>query len=94
MTNTPVSYLSNIRSSSQSGGETASQDTINAHLYWWVSTCLARGERHLDTMVVTAPYHLKLAFGCYDAMAAEIEMTVQRIWTDIAMKRLLGTPRG
>lgn len=24
-------------------------------------------------MAVTAPYHLKLAFGCYDAMADEIE---------------------
>jgi hypothetical protein len=89
MTDTPVSYLNDIKFANQSIGETSGQDTINACLYWWVSTCLARGEQHLDTMVVTAPYHLKLAFGCYDAMADEIEITVQRIWTDIAMKRLL-----
>lgn len=88
MTNTPVSYLSGSRFSSQSG-KTSDQDIINVHLYWWVSTCLARGEQHLDTMVVTAPYHLKLAYGCYDAMAHEIEITVQQIWTDIARKRLL-----
>ena len=66
----------------------ASAATVNAHLYQWVSTCLDRGEQHLDTMVVTAPDGLKLAFSCYDAMADEIEMTVQRIWTDIAIKRL------
>ena len=89
MTNTPVSDLSDIKSAIQSGSETFSQDTINACLYWWVSTCLDHGEQHLDTMVVTAPFHLKLAFGCYDAMANEIEITVQRIWRDIAMKRLL-----
>ena len=93
MTNTPVSYLSDNQVAIQ-GGKISGQDTINAHLYWWVSTCLAHGEQHLDTMVVTAPDGLKLAFGCYDAMADEIEMTVQRIWTDIAMKRLLGAPSG
>lgn len=87
MTNTPVSYLSDNQLAIQ-GGKTSDQDTINAHLYWWVSTCLAHGEQHLDTMVVTAPDGLKLAFGCYDTMADEIEMTVQRIWTDIAIKRL------
>jgi hypothetical protein len=89
MTNTPVSYLSDPKFASQSGSETSRQDTINTCLHRWVSTCLYRGEQHLDTMVVTAPYHLKLPFDCYDAMADEIEMTVQRIWTDIAMKRLL-----
>ena len=94
MTNTPVSYLSAPKFAIQSGGKISRYDTINACLYWWVSTCLDRGEQHLDTMVVTAPYHLKLAFGCYDAMADEIEITVQRIWTDIAMKRLLGAPSG
>ena len=87
MTNTPVSSLSDNQVAIQ-GGKSSGQDTINAHLYWWVSTCLAHGEQHLDTMVVTAPDGLKLAFGCYDAMADEIEMTVQRIWTDIAIKRL------
>ena len=61
MTNTPVSYLSNNQVAIQ-GGKTSSQDTINAHLYQWVSTCLDRGEQHLDTMVVTAPEGLKLAF--------------------------------
>lgn len=89
MTNTPVSYLSDTEFASQRVGGTSGQDTISASLYWWVSTCLDRGEQHLDTMVVAAPYHLKLAFGCYDAMADEIEITVQRIWTDIARKRLL-----
>ena len=88
MINTPVSYLSDTKFPDRSG-KTFGQDTINAHLYWLVSTCLDRGEQHLDTMVVTAPCHLKLAFGCYDAMADQIEITVQRIWTDIAMKRLL-----
>lgn len=72
MTNTPVGYLSGSRFSRQNG-ETSGQDIIHAHLYWWVSTCLDRSEQHLDTMAVTAPYHLKLAFGCYDAMADEIE---------------------
>ena len=90
MTNTPVSYLSDNQVASQ-GGKTSGKDTINAYLYWWVSTCLAHGEQHLDTMVVTAPDDLKLAFGCYDAMADEIEMTVQRIWTDIAIKKLRTT---
>ena len=89
MTNTPVGYLNDPKFAIRSGGKTSGQDTISACLYWWVSTCLDRGEQHLDTMVVTAPDGLKLAFGCYDAMADEIEMTVQRIWTDIAMKRLL-----
>ena len=88
MTNTPVSYLSAPKFAIQSGGKISRYDTINACLYWWVSTCLDRGEQHLDTMVVTAPCHLKLAFGCYDAMADEIEMTVQRIWTDIATRKL------
>lgn len=88
MTSTPVSYVSGSRFTSQSG-QSSSQDIINAHLYWWVSTCLDRGEQQLDTMVVTAPYHLKLAYGSYDAMADEIEITVQQIWTDIARKRLL-----
>lgn len=93
MTNMPVGYLSGSRFS-RHNGETSGQDIIHAHLYWWVSTCLDRSEQHLDTMVVTAPYHLKLAFGCYDAMADEIEITVQQIWTDIAIKRLLGVPSG
>jgi transposase len=48
----------------------------------------------LDTMVVTAPDGLKLAFGCYNAMADEVEMTVQQILADIAMRRLLGASSG
>jgi hypothetical protein len=45
--------------------------------------------QHLDTMVVTAPAELKAEFGCYEAMAAEIEIVVQRIWTDTARERLM-----
>lgn len=40
-------------------------------------------------MVATAPADLKAELGCYEAMADEIEIVVQRIWADIARKRLL-----
>ncbi len=39
-------------------------------------------------MIVTAPASLKSAFCCYDVMAEEIEVVVQRIWWDIAVKRM------
>ena len=88
MTDTPVSYLSNTHSPNQSG-ETPAQHDLDASLYEWISACLDDGVRHLDTMVVTAPIDLKAEFGCYDAMADAIEIVVQRIWTDVARKRLL-----
>ncbi|GGF79942.1 hypothetical protein GCM10011402_35700 [Paracoccus acridae] len=57
-------------------------------LYLWVSACLDDGVQELDTMIVTAPASLKSAFCCYDVMAEEIEVVVQRIWWDIAVKRM------
>ena len=88
MTDTPFIYLNDKHFVRQSG-ETSSQDDLDACLYRWVSVCLDEGVQHLDTMVVTAPTDLKAEFGCYDAMADEIEIVVQRIWTDIARKLLL-----
>lgn len=44
--------------------------------------------QELDTIIMTAPGSLKAQFCCYDVMADEIEMVVQRIWTVLAMQRM------
>ena len=87
MTDTPVIFLSDSDLAGQHG-ETFPQADIQARLYGWVRACLDDGVQHLDTMVVTAPDKLKVEFGCYEAIADEIEIVVQRIWTDMARERL------
>lgn len=57
------------------------------HLHLWVSACLESGVQELDRMIVTAPSDLQKAYPCYGSMADEIEITVQRIWWDIATRR-------
>jgi hypothetical protein len=57
-------------------------------LHLWVSACLEGGMQELDRMIVTALSDLRTAYPCYDSMADEIEISVQRIWWDIAIKRM------
>ena len=64
---------------------------MEASLDLWVSACLEAGVQDLDTMIMTAPASLKSAFCCYDVMADEMEIVVQRIWRDIARKRMRGS---
>lgn len=86
MTDMPLSALSD----DHSAGESAqTKDDLDACLLGWVRACLENGEQDLDRMIVTAPDTLKAAFGCYDAMADEIEATIQRLWRDMARTRLL-----
>ncbi|GGF74070.1 hypothetical protein GCM10011402_28370 [Paracoccus acridae] len=87
MTDTTISHSRAAYSSNQSG-EAAAQDDLATFLRGWVSACLGDGVQELDTMIVTAPASLKSAFCCYDVMAEEIEVVVQRIWWDIAVKRM------
>ncbi|GGF81397.1 hypothetical protein GCM10011402_37550 [Paracoccus acridae] len=70
------------------GYEASVQDYTEAHLHLWVSACLGDGVQELDTMIVTAPDSLRSQFRCYDVMADEIEIVVQRIWRDIARMRM------
>jgi hypothetical protein len=90
MPNRPISFSRAAYSTSQ-GWETAAQDNLATFLRGWVSACLDDGVQELDTMIVTAPASLKAKFCCYDVMADEIEIVIQRIWWDIAVKRLRGT---
>jgi hypothetical protein len=87
MTDRPVSFL-NANHSTSRGGETSAQDNLHNVLRGWVSACLDDGVQELDTMIMSAPDRLRSEFCCYDVMADEIEIVVQRIWTDIAMKRM------
>ena len=87
MTETTVSHLCAAYSSKQ-GGQAAAHDDLATFLRGWVSACLDDGVQELDTMIVTAPDSLKAEFCCYDVMADEIEIAVQRIWTDIARQRM------
>ena len=59
-----------------------------AWLHLWISACLEAGVQELDTMIMTAPGSLRSRFCCYDVMADEIEVVVQRIWTVLAMQRI------
>ena len=87
MTDTPVSFPSADPSTRQ-GSEASAQDDLAPLLREWVSVCLDDGVQELDTMIVTAPDSLRSHFCCYDVMAEEIEIVVQRIWTDLAMQRM------
>ena len=68
--------------------EASVQDYTEAHLHLWVSACLEDDVQDLDTMIVTAPESLRSQFCCYDVMADEIEIVVQRIWRGIARMRM------
>ena len=68
--------------------EASVQDYTEAHLHLWVSACLKDNVQDLDTMIMTAPGSLRSRFCCYDVMADEIEIVVQRIWRDIGRKRM------
>ena len=68
--------------------EASVQDYTEAHLHLWVSACLEAGMQEVDRMIVTAPSDLRMAYPCYDVMADEIEISVQRVWCDIARKRM------
>lgn len=92
MADTTINHLRTAYSSKQ-GGEAAAHDDLATFLRRWVSACLDDGVQELDTMIVTAPDSLKAEFCCYDVMAEEIEIVVQRIWTDIARQRMLACTR-
>jgi hypothetical protein len=62
------------------GYESSAQGHPETQLHLWVSACLEGGVQELDRMIVTAPASLKSVFCCYDVMADEIEIVVQRIW--------------
>lgn len=68
--------------------EASVQDYTEAHLHLWVSACLEDDVQDLDAMIVTAPESLRSQFCCYDVMADEIEIVVQRIWRGIARMRM------
>lgn len=87
MTDTTVSH-SRAAYSSKQGGQAAAHNDLATFLRGWVNACLADGVQELDTMIVTAPDSLRSHFCCYDVMADEIEIVVQRIWWDIAVKRM------
>lgn len=87
MTDTPVSFL-NASHSASLDHKASVQDDLHDVLQGWVSACLDNGVQELDTMIMTAPGSLKAKFCCYDVMADEIEMVVQRIWTVLAMQRV------
>lgn len=70
------------------GYEAFVRSFTQTRLHLWVSACLEGGMQELDKMIVTAPSDLRMAYPCYDSMADEIEITVQRIWTDIAIRRM------
>ena len=87
MTDSPVS-VSRAASSPSQGREPAAQDDLATVLRGWVSACLDNGVQELDVMIMTAPDSLRSEFCCYDVMADEIEIVVQRIWWDIAVKQM------
>ncbi|MCZ0963072.1 hypothetical protein [Paracoccus benzoatiresistens] len=70
------------------GYETSVRGQTETQLHLWVSACLEDSVQELDRMIVTAPSDLRMAYPCYDSMADEIEITVQRIWWDIAIRRM------
>jgi hypothetical protein len=57
-------------------------------LHLWVSAYVDAGVQELDWMIQTAPSDLRMVYPCYDSMADEVEISVHRIWRDIAMRRL------
>ena len=87
MIDKPVSFSSADPSTRQDGAASA-QDDLATLLRGWVRACLDDGVQELHTMIMTASDSLKSEFGCYDVMADEIEIAVQRIWTDIARQRM------
>ena len=70
------------------GYEASAQGYAETRLHLWVSACLDDGVQELDRMIQAAPLDLRMAYPCYDSIADEIEISVQRIWWDIAMKRM------
>ena len=70
------------------GHEASVRGYTETRLHLWVSACLEDGVQELDRMIVTAPADLRMAYPCYDSMADEIEIVVQRIWWDIGIKRM------
>ena len=70
------------------GYEASFRGHTETQLHLWVSACLDDGVQELDRMIQAAPLDLRMAYPCYDSMADEIEISVQRIWWDIAMKRM------
>lgn len=68
--------------------ESSAQGNTASRLHLWVSACLEAGMQEVDRMIVTAPSDLRMAYPCYDVMADEIEISVQRVWCDIARKRM------
>ena len=70
------------------GYEASLRGHTETRLHLWVSACLEGGVQELGKMIVTAPSDLRMAYPCYDSMADEIEITVQRIWWDIAIRRM------
>lgn len=70
------------------GFETSVLGYTEAQLQLWVSACLEGGVQELDRMIATAPANVRMAYPCYGSMADEIEITVLRIWRDIAIKRM------
>ena len=70
------------------GYEASAQGYAETQLHLWVSDCLHNGVQELDRMIQTAPLDLRMAYPCYDSIADEIEISVQRIWWYLAMKRM------
>ena len=70
------------------GYEASAQGYAETQLHLWVSACLDDGVQELDRMIQAAPLELRMAYPCYDSMADEIEISVQRIWWDIAKRRM------
>ena len=68
--------------------ESFAQGHTETQLHLWVSACVNAGVQELDKMIQTAPLDLQMAYPCYDSMADEIEISVQRIWWDIALRRM------
>jgi hypothetical protein len=70
------------------GHEASVRGYAETQLHLWVSACLEGGVQELDRMIATAPSDLRGAYPCYDVMADEIEISVQRIWWDVAVRRM------
>ena len=70
------------------GYEASFRGHTETQLHLWVSACVDGGVQELDKMIQTAPLDLRMAYPCYDSMADEIEISVQRIWRDKALRRM------
>ena len=64
------------------------KDHIDVQLDCWVSACLDNRVLDLNQMIETAPPAMRTVYPCYGSMADAIEVSVQRLWWDMALTRM------